>query len=104
MRAWLSVCICVCLVSVVGCGGDNRGSLIKNTVDKMSEAATALSNIKDKVADFNTCNSRNIFRTPTKFSRPRLAWRKDGEEDEGECGDRSRTFGNHGKLKHYSVA
>jgi hypothetical protein len=52
MRAWLKGVVGVCLAAIVGCGGGDRSELIENTVNKMSEASSALTDIKSKVNDF----------------------------------------------------
>jgi len=49
---WLRAGLCVCVASLVGCGGDSRDSIISNTNTQISEAATSVDNIKSKVAEF----------------------------------------------------
>ena len=52
LRPWLYAGLCVCVASLVGCGGDSRDSIIVNTNTQISDAATSVLNIKSKVEDF----------------------------------------------------
>jgi hypothetical protein len=52
LRPWLRAGLCACVVSLAGCGGDRRDSIITDTTTQMSEAASAVNNIQEKVKSY----------------------------------------------------
>lgn len=52
VRSWLRAGTVFLAVGLAGCGGDPRESIISNTNNLVSEAATSASNIKNNVEEF----------------------------------------------------